>query len=169
LTGGGLPRSCPPYLEIPMLAIVRALLLAAICAAPALALSVDEITGTWQIDTEAFWAEMLKQPEMAEAPAEQKDMMKNMMLPMMAQMRFVISADAVKVIGQDGKENAGQGGKLKDWKSTGAKTAKVTTVDGKGTEQVGDVELTAAGQLRMSMTAQGKTVSMVFKPAPVAK
>lgn len=150
-----------------MSSILRTLLISAV-AVPAFALAVEDMNGTWQVNGEATWAEMAKNPQFAKMPKEQIDMMKPMMMAQLTQVRFIIAGGTITVTkpGEKSDEKA----KVKSWTSTGPTSATAMVAGNDGQEKPTALEKPDAKTLRMTIEEQGQKMTMVFTVAtdPVA-
>jgi len=75
-----------------------AIVILCVSVAPLTAATAKDILGTWGVDTDAMWEAAKK-----DIPAEQQELAKQFMLPMLAQMRFVVTADTVVTTAPGGK------------------------------------------------------------------
>lgn len=148
-----------------MPAFIRALLLIA-AAIPAFALSLDDVNGTWQVNGEAVWAEMEKDPAFQALPKDEVAAKKPAMMAQFANLRFTIAGEVITIAAIDGSGK--DSGTLKAWTSTGATTASVTMVDKQGSENPAVFEKADASTLRMTMEENGHKMVMVFNPATEA-
>lgn len=142
----------------------------AFAAVPAFALAVGDMNGTWKVNGEASWMELSKNPQFAAMPKEQLAMMKPMMIAQFAQLTFVIKDGVTTITKPDGTTQ--EGGKIKDWTSTGPTTATATNTSQQGQDDKAEnsalIEKPDATTLRMTVEQQGQKVTMVMTAVPAA-
>jgi hypothetical protein len=155
-------------------ALATTLLLAA--AGQGYALSVDQIVGDWQVDTEASMpgikASMEK--ELAGKSPEEKQMAEAMMpmiVGMMGQMRVTVAKDSLTMTGPGGPggQPKTETAKITKFASTGDATADVTTTETKdGKDEVKTVQVSLAADGKVTITGEDMPPLVFAKAKPAA-
>ncbi len=109
---------------------LAATLFAACVCLPASALDLANLAGTWVVDVDAFTAAMEKSEQFSAMPAEQQQMMKGMMIPMMSKVGVTVGPDGLTMTDPMGKKEVMPAA---SFVSTGDKTGTIADPKGETT------------------------------------
>jgi len=109
---------------------IAATLFAACVCLPASALDLATLAGNWVVDVDAFTAAMEKSEQFSAMPADQQQMMKGMMIPMMSQVAISLDANGMTMTDPMGKKEVLP---ATSFVSTGDKTGTIADPKGETT------------------------------------
>ena len=161
-------------------------------AAPLGALTVDDLSGIWQGDGDSTWAEMLKDPILAQMPPEQLALVRARTVEVIAQLTCTFSA-GIAIVGTTPAESlteaavvadggaavmddgalsqaravrAGVGRVTRRWRSDGTDEATLFGADVDGRPRAHRIERLDRGLMRVTTTKDGDhPLVVIFRAA----